>query len=540
MRAPPGARPRGPLDAQGPDRALLVSSLLAAVALTAAPAYAQSESRAVRDLRAEVEALGARVGRLEDVSAVENLQRAYGYYVDFSQFYDVADLFAQDSTLEIGGRGVFVGKPRVFAYLEQLGPTMAPVRDGMYFHQQLQPLVTLAPDGESAAARWAPLVMAGSVWGDVTYENRYVKDDGVWKIRALRAPFNMYTEYAQGWARQAEPNTRPESWLPPPDLPPSVGLSDVPELPRGALPFRESGHRPERAAAASRRRRGRAEARGRRLGGPAVRALARAASAGLAAVGAAGLGLPAAAQLNNWLDAGVRSDDPPELEARDPLRDLRAEVEALGARVERLEDIGAIERVQRAYGYYVDKNQYYDMTDLFTDDAIYEIGGRGVFVGKERVFEYASGLGPTMEPRRGIIFNHQQLQPIVTVAEDGETARARLQALVVAVAQWGDVTYENEYAKEDGVWKISRIFAPFNMYTDYDKGWAIHARPANRPESFGAPPDLPPSVVTLNYPNYYVAPFHYPNPVTGEPAPPPNPAAGGVADMSGFASDADE
>jgi hypothetical protein len=137
-----------------------------------------------------------------------------------------------------------------------------------------------------------------------------------------------------------------------------------------------------------------------------------------------------------------------------------------------------------------------------------------------------------MAPVRGIMFNHQQFQPIVTVAPDGETAESRLQAFVMAVAQWGDVTYENDYVKEDGVWKIRSLFAPFNMYTDYSAGWAQNARPANRPDSFGPPPDLPPSTVTLNYPNFYVAPFHFANPVTGRPAPPPNPAAGGVAAMA--------
>ena len=216
------------------------------------------------------------------------------------------------------------------------------------------------------------------------------------------------------------------------------------------------------------------------------------------------------------------------------LSQLRADVEALGERVERLEDVSELERLQRAYGYYVDKSQYYDVADLFAQDATLEIGGRGVFVGKQRAFEYVSGLGPSMAPVRGIMFNHQQFQPITTLSEDGETASMRLSAFVMAVAQWGDVTYENTYVKEDGVWRIKTLFAPFNMYTDYVAGWAENARPANRPESFGAPPDLPPSVVTLNYPGFYNAPFHYPNPVTGRPMPDLNPAAGGAADMADY------
>ncbi len=204
-----------------------VASALSAALAVASPGLAQ-DSRAERRLAADVEALGSRVARLEDRQAVERLQGAYGYYVDVSQFYDVVDLFAWDSRVEIGGRGVFIGKTRVYEYMEQLGTTMAPAYDSMYTHQQLQPLITVATDGETAAARWAPLVMAGSVWGDVTYENRYVKEDGVWKIQLLKAPFNMYTEYLRGWAEFAEPNTRPESWLPEPDMPPSVAYLTYP------------------------------------------------------------------------------------------------------------------------------------------------------------------------------------------------------------------------------------------------------------------------------------------------------------------------
>ena len=48
------------------------------------------------------------------------------------------------------------------------------------------------------------------------------------------------------------------------------------------------------------------------------------------------------------------------------------------------------------------------------------------------------------------------------------------------------------------------------------------------PEKWPPWPDLPPTVVYLSYPNFYVEPFDYPNPVTGEVAPPPSPRAGGL------------
>ncbi len=51
---------------------------------------------------------------------MQNLQRSYGYFVDKSMWDEVTELFADDATLEIGGRGVFVGKKRVNEYMHFL------------------------------------------------------------------------------------------------------------------------------------------------------------------------------------------------------------------------------------------------------------------------------------------------------------------------------------------------------------------------------------------------------------------------------------
>jgi hypothetical protein len=137
-------------------------------------------------------------------------------------------------------------------------------------------------------------------------------------------------------------------------------------------------------------------------------------------------------------------------------------------------------------------------------------------------------------PHKGQVINHQQFQGIVDVAPDGKTAKGRWTAFVMGGAGWGDVTYENDYVRDGGIWKIAKLHAPFNMYTSYKQGWQFAATPETRPDSFLPPPDLPPTVVLLTYPSFYVAPYHYPNPVTGRPMPPPNPAAGGMAPMKDY------
>ena len=205
-----------------------------------------------------------------------------------------------------------------------------------------------------------------------------------------------------------------------------------------------------------------------------------------------------------------------------------AKLDALGARLGLLEDANQVEIVQRAYGYFVDKAQWTQLSELFTKDATLEIGGRGVFIGRPRVLEYMQkAFGPD-GIKEGSIINHMQFQPIVDVDPDGKHAKQRMRAFVMSNGGWGIPLYENEYVKEDGVWKISKLHGPFTMYTSWD-GWAKNVIPNTRPDSFLPPPDLPPTVVYLAYPSYYIVPFHYPNPVTGKAWVPLKAEAGGLA-----------
>jgi hypothetical protein len=195
---------------------------------------------------------------------------------------------------------------------------------------------------------------------------------------------------------------------------------------------------------------------------------------------------------------------------------LKMQISALAHQIQNSQDYIAINNLQDAYGYYVDKAKWDEVADLFTKDGTLEIGLRGVYVGQDRVRAYLHRLS---DLTYGTLYNHSQLQPIIHIDPDGRTAKGRWRAFIQVGqlktrAQWGDAIYENEYLKEDGVWKIRKLHAYFTYYVPYGKGWDQGGDPP--PAAIpGLPPYLPPTENYKLYPDVYIPPYHYGNPVTG-------------------------
>lgn len=170
-------------------------------------ALVQQVAYAQKNVDKELDALTARVETLEGTRAIKKLQRAFGYYIDRGLWRDVADLFADAGSIEIGIDGVYVGKARIEEYLRRLHGD----QEGLIYGQlnewiTLQPAVFVAKDGQSATARWRDQGMLGQYkkhaeWRDGVYENTYVKEDGIWKINALHLYVNFVAPYEKGWAR---------------------------------------------------------------------------------------------------------------------------------------------------------------------------------------------------------------------------------------------------------------------------------------------------------------------------------------------------
>jgi len=223
------------------------------------------------------------------------------------------------------------------------------------------------------------------------------------------------------------------------------------------------------------------------------------------------------------------------------LSELKQEVASLKGEVSRLRDESEIRKLHHKYGFYIDKCLYEEVVDLFSDspDAFVEfLGGRyrrkeGVarlYIDRFRAFFTGGRNGPI----EGFLLDHAMMQDICDVNESGTHAWMRLRTIMSAgthesiakihprglVQWWEGGLYENEYIKEDGVWKIFRLrYFPF-WHGEFENGWA-HTKPnyvpfptKTYPEDKTGPDDLVDQ--KMLWPQTKVVPFHYPHPVTGK------------------------
>jgi SnoaL-like domain len=181
----------------------------------------------IRALQEKIEELSNQVGILEDIHAIRRLQHAYGYYIDKCLYDETVDLFAGDGQVRFMG-GIFKAKPGIRRlYIERFRKNFTngingPVHGFLLDHPQMQDVIDVAPDRRTAKARFRCSMQAGrhesfkpangqtavaprQWWEGGLYENEYVRDAGVWKIKVLNYRPVWHADYETGWA-----HTRPE------------------------------------------------------------------------------------------------------------------------------------------------------------------------------------------------------------------------------------------------------------------------------------------------------------------------------------------
>ena len=434
------------------------------------------------DVLARAEDLAHRAMLLEDEQKIENLQRMYGYYIDRAMWDEAADLFASDATMEWGQSGVYVGKSHVRKFLGLWGPQGLQWGQ-MNDHLQLQPVVDVGPSGLSARARSRELDMIGvyggkATWSEGIYENTFVKQGGVWKFKALHFYPTFIADYDQGWGKDAQPMPAAST-----EVPPDRAPTEVYEIyPKAHVPpyhYRNpvTGEPPHYPA----------------VGGPTPELAASA-----------------------LMTVHLKPRKPKEEDAGDLIT-------ATQKRVGRVKDFYELENLESAYGYYLDKNLFNNLADLFAKDGSIELAQRGVYQGRDRVRAFLlhaftrDGKEGPVENRLG---NHIQVQPVIDVAQDGQSAKIRIRMLqqmsLGGRASIGGAVYENEAIKEDGIWKF-KVDHTYNTFSaGYEGGWAKAAGRGMPGPSADLPPDAPPTQVFDMFPVVYEIPFHYSNPVTAD------------------------
>jgi hypothetical protein len=205
-----------------------------------------------------------------------------------------------------------------------------------------------------------------------------------------------------------------------------------------------------------------------------------------------------------------------------------ATLEELQSRIQRLEDIKAIEKLQRIYGYYRDYADWQKIVDLFSDSAeSVEVADLGVYKGKKGVKKFYLELMGAEPPRPGMLSLQMNVQGVVTVNPDGRTASGRwygwaMEALPAVSIHYGELRqtwthgiYENEYVKENGKWLFKKLYYSLIFRTPYEDGWLKTPVIGQN----GPSQEVPPDALSTNYhpyPSRWRPPYHYTHPITGK------------------------
>ena len=201
------------------------------------------------------------------------------------------------------------------------------------------------------------------------------------------------------------------------------------------------------------------------------------------------------------------------------MENLEDRLADLEQRVSVMNDEDKVRNLQNAYGYYIDRKMWDDVTDLFTGDGLLEIANIGVYKGVSGIRRALERHGPS-GLKHGQLNDHLQLDMIVSINPDGTEAHARgLEFGMLGEADRDEAfmtlsVFENRFVKQNDIWHIRemRIFPVAK--TDYHLGWAKSNIKDSVPSKEFAPDSPVPSSDLMTAGT--IPAFLIPNPVTGK------------------------
>jgi hypothetical protein len=443
-------------------------------------------------------ALEQRISLMNDEDQVRNLQNAYGYYMDRKMWDDVTDLFTSDGALSIANVGVYDGTQSIRRALKRGGP--AGLKHGQLNDlMQLDMAVAIEPGGMEARARGLEFGMLGEAdkgtafYTLAIFENRYVKQNDIWRIREMRIFPLMKTDYTQGWAKSQVIDPPPAKEHAP-DRP--VPASDV--MTPGAIPVFFAPN----------------PVTGKPVSLPS----------GAKIVGHERL-LPAPASRKRGA----------------PSADLEGRIKEAERRLAVSKAWDGAENMSSAYGDYLDDLDFAGLAKLFARKGHKEIPFSGFYVGRESIAKRDATSPPPGSRPRATLPLHWRTQPVILVAADGRSASIRSRLFQPGSSRtramgFGGGMYHDQVVLEDGAWKLWSVVIDEHYFSSptYEGGWssakdpdpAAARRPAAQPNDY--PPDIPLTKLgerergfrggtgdTIVWPGILPMWFHYRNPVSG-------------------------
>jgi len=436
---------------------------------------------------------------MNDEDLVRNLQNAYGYYVDRKMWDDVTDLFAGDGVLELAGSGLYAGAKSIRRALERNGP--AGLKHGqLHEHMQLDMTVRVEPGGLEARSRGLEFGLLGDADREEAYmslsvfENRYVKQNGIWRIREMRIFPVRKTDYRQGWAKSVI-------------VDPAAGREFAPDRPVPAPDKMFGGSIPVFFAPNP--------ATGKQVRYPEK-----------AKIQAANRLLPA----------------PVEHRSQGTPVDLDARIREVERRLAVSKAYDGTENISAAYGDYLDDLDFGRLAEIFAEKGVKEIPFAGFYVGRESIARRETKSGESAPQARTYIALHLRTQPVILVSNDGRSSsiRTRLFQPVTSRTQALGLSggmYHDQAVLENGSWKFWSVAIDEHYYSspNYQGGWSAAKDPVPDPSrrattsaSSGYPPDIPLSALgerqrgfiggtgsPIAWPSILPMWFHYRNPVSG-------------------------
>ncbi len=217
------------------------------------------------------------------------------------------------------------------------------------------------------------------------------------------------------------------------------------------------------------------------------------------------------------------------VELEKTVKELKMKYDKLEAESARALDILAIMNLQSRYNYYLELS----MTDRVADELFSqkdplvkcEIGDSGVFEGITSVRKCLYAMKEGQESQRGFFGAIMLTTPHIHVAKDGKTAKGMWHGFGPNCvpgtvypdrqnelnAVWVFVKYNNEYVKEDGVWKFRSLHVATIFRAPYELGWL--KMPDCRRFAFPPTvlrPDKPSTINTTYHPHGFYKPLPEP------------------------------